>query len=428
MTTSALPPHDSAASEFPRRTILAGAAWTIPVVAVAAATPAHAASATYALAFDKTSYSGTACGTITGAYVTLTQGGSGVGNKSIVVTLDTGGYTFAGGNTSYTGVTDSTGKLTLPAISVPAIGGTATTSAVAVDASTTATLVSPSEALAYQYVDGGATNQQDKVPAGSTAIGDTTFLAPNGDLFFKNKTIATGVTSADFQFIADNTCVITYMNSSGGHKYVSASNATLDYAAPSDSKAIGDMCFLAPNGDLYWANMKKPLASGVTSANFQFINDNTNVITWVTATGGHKYESRGGSFFTYTLPSGCEAIGDMCFLAPNGDLYWANTTKPLATGVTSANFQFINDNTNVITWTTTSGGRKWESRGQKFYSYTIPTGSIAVGDVCFLAPNGDLYWFYATNPIAKNVATVNFQFVNDNKVRINYTSAPACKP
>ncbi|KTS02585.1 hypothetical protein, partial [Microbacterium testaceum] len=124
---------------LPRRTVLAGAAWTIPVIAAATITPTASASGTLQLAFDKTTYNGTACSTITGAYVTVTTNGAATTGASITVSLSNG-YTFSGGSTSATGLSGTNGRYMVPDINVPAAGGTATSTATSGSSTGTATL------------------------------------------------------------------------------------------------------------------------------------------------------------------------------------------------------------------------------------------------------------------------------------------------
>ncbi|AND15308.1 hypothetical protein [Rathayibacter tritici] len=84
-----------------RRTIVKGAAWTVPVVAVSIGTPAAAASNSPTLAFTQASYSGTACGTITGVQVKRTLDGTTADpGKTVTVTV-TDGYTFKDGTKTY---------------------------------------------------------------------------------------------------------------------------------------------------------------------------------------------------------------------------------------------------------------------------------------------------------------------------------------
>ncbi|MBM3717209.1 MAG: hypothetical protein FJW64_16060, partial [Actinobacteria bacterium] len=128
-----------------RRTIVAGAAWTIPVVAVATATPAVAATNGLTLAFDKSSYSGEACKTVSGVKVTATRNGAAAAGESVTVTL-ADGYTFSDGSTSHTATTGSDGSITLPDIKVPAKGGNSTMSATSGNAAASAALQAASNA------------------------------------------------------------------------------------------------------------------------------------------------------------------------------------------------------------------------------------------------------------------------------------------
>ncbi|KTS91273.1 hypothetical protein NS183_05170, partial [Microbacterium testaceum] len=114
--------QDAPALSPTRRTVLTGAAWTLPVIAAATITPMAAASNAPVLTFDKSTYNGTACGTITGAYVTVTVNSVPTAGKSVTTTLS-GGYKFSDGTTTNTQVSGSNGRVNLPAINVPPVGG-----------------------------------------------------------------------------------------------------------------------------------------------------------------------------------------------------------------------------------------------------------------------------------------------------------------
>ncbi|AND15486.1 hypothetical protein C5C18_10900 [Rathayibacter tritici] len=169
-----------------RRTIVKGAAWTIPVVAVSVATPAAAASKTPTLAFTKASYTGTACSTITGVQVKRTTDGTTPDpGKTVTVTLKDG-YTFADGSTTYTGTTDANGLVTLPDIKVPSTGGKSNFAAKS-DALTTNAPVSadPSKETGlylYNFTDGSTTGP---VANSGTAI-KTISSASGGGYVFQN--------------------------------------------------------------------------------------------------------------------------------------------------------------------------------------------------------------------------------------------------
>ncbi|MDF2920103.1 MAG: hypothetical protein K0S70_4321, partial [Microbacterium sp.] len=134
--------HNAAPSPT-RRTVLAGAAWSVPVIAAASIAPVASASGTTTLTFDKSTYNGTACGTITGAYVTVTVNGVATAGKSVTTTLSNG-YKFSDGTTTNTQVSGSNGRVSLPAINVPAVGGSGAVYAVCGQGTTTATVSAPS--------------------------------------------------------------------------------------------------------------------------------------------------------------------------------------------------------------------------------------------------------------------------------------------
>ncbi|MFF0910531.1 hypothetical protein ACFWZW_07565 [Microbacterium enclense] len=152
------PPHNADnrgvfvdADGVKRRTILAGAAWSIPVISVATTAPAFAATTDLKLAFDKSSYSGTGCGTITGVKVTATRNGVAAAGESVTVTL-ADGYTFSDGSTSYTATTGSDGSITLPDIKVPSEGGSSSFSASGGGASASASVSSTASDTTGLYV------------------------------------------------------------------------------------------------------------------------------------------------------------------------------------------------------------------------------------------------------------------------------------
>ncbi|SIS00127.1 hypothetical protein [Microbacterium sp. RURRCA19A] len=120
------------------------------------------------LTFNQASYSGVACGTITGAYVTATVNGSPASGQTITTTLSNG-YTFADGTTSNTQVSGSDGRVNLPAISVPSQGGSGSLGAATSGASpASASVTSPG---ATSKLVGAAWNNTayPALPAGVTA-------------------------------------------------------------------------------------------------------------------------------------------------------------------------------------------------------------------------------------------------------------------
>lgn len=101
-----------------RRTVAKGAAWAVPVVAVAAAAPAHAASGDYVLTFSTPLSSVNACDAITAGTLLLTKDGAGVTGASVAVTLPPGLQWSDGSTGSRTLTTTSGGLIDLSGLIV----------------------------------------------------------------------------------------------------------------------------------------------------------------------------------------------------------------------------------------------------------------------------------------------------------------------
>ena len=243
-----------------RRTVLTGAAWSVPVIAAASLAPFAAASGTPVLAFNQASYSGTACGTITGAAVSVTTNGTATAGVSVTTTLS-GGYTFAGGSASHTGVSDGSGKVALPAINVPSVGGSATataTSGVANSASSSISATSTTSARRY-VIDsstGKSTDTAVGVPTGATPIGAAFYLSSDDGLYFYGGQIVSGVSRA-IGYTIQQFYVVDYVLAADGsaRRYVfdtstGKSNDT-PLGVPTGSTPIGATSYLSPDNTLY---------------------------------------------------------------------------------------------------------------------------------------------------------------------------------
>lgn len=179
---------------LPRRTILQGAAWTIPAIALATVAPAASASTAAVLTFNQASYSGTACGTITGAYVTVTVGGVPTAGRSVTTTLSDG-YTFADGTTTNTQVSDTSGRVNLPAIGVGAGAGTGSITGLSGSSVATSAISAGPDAggVAWNAQGTTATPVPGSTPAGSKAIGFNAFISPANELWINGTRVATNV-------------------------------------------------------------------------------------------------------------------------------------------------------------------------------------------------------------------------------------------
>jgi hypothetical protein len=109
-----------------RRTIVKGVAWAVPVITLTVAAPAAAASGVFGLTATRGNIGGfEACDTIpAGTIVFLaTINGAHVGaGERVVVTLPSG-FTFVGGSTQKTLLTDASGLVSVPAVIVGTVAG-----------------------------------------------------------------------------------------------------------------------------------------------------------------------------------------------------------------------------------------------------------------------------------------------------------------
>ncbi|MFK0242995.1 hypothetical protein ACIQTX_19230 [Microbacterium sp. NPDC090281] len=283
---------------------------------------------------------------------------------------------------------------------------------IATSESVTATTGAPVYSSAHQ-----ATPNSDvvgkNVPTGSRAVGDATFLAPNGDLYYNDVVVARGVSSASFDFTSNGERRISYV-SNGVARQAGPGWDNVSKNVPTGSTAIGDATFLAPNGDLYRA--EGVIARGVSSASFDYASGNSWRISYVS--GGVAHQA-GPTFdrVNKNVPTGATAIGDATFLAPNGDLYYNDAV--MARDVSNAVFDFTSTNERRISYV--SGGVAHQAgSGWDTVRKSVPTGATAIGDGTFLATDGDLY--YGDAVMARGVSSASFDYAASNSWRISYAT------
>lgn len=392
-----------------RRTLVEATAWTVPVVAVALATPAAAASATPTLTFTQSSYSGKACGTITGVQVKRTTDGTTADSgKTITVTLKDG-YTFKDGSKSYSGTTDANGLITLPDITVAPNGGDSVFSASSTDISASAPVTAPRTATAFRRDGDGNVSSYDKVPADSAPLGDSMFRAPNGDVYQGNTVVATGTTSASWSYnrfsSPEGDSILTYVKGGKGYRRDNKGNGadggtTTGVTLPNKSVAIGDGTYRAPNGDVYKGGTV--IISGTDSAIHYFNQSSSstasqNITTYVKDGVARRRDGDGNESTYATVPSGSTPIGDSTYLTKDGTIYHGNTV--IATGVSSATWTYNrfggNAGNNIYTYVKDGKGYRVDNEGNgsdaTSTGTTLPTDSVALADGTFRAPNGDIY-------------------------------------
>ncbi|WP_139327385.1 hypothetical protein [Microbacterium sp. RURRCA19A] len=404
-----------------RRTVLTGAAWSVPVIAAASLAPFAAASGTPVLAFNQASYSGTACGTITGASVSVTTNGTATAGVSVTTTLS-GGYTFAGGSASYTGVSDGSGKVALPAINVPSVGGSGTASAVSGAASAGSSLTAPAqENVVWQQPNGTQTTYA--FPAGTKSVGDQTYLTPTGELYLgQSALIASDVTSASAQASPGVGWYITYVRSDGTAGWREPDGTVHSYTFPAGTKTVGDVNYLTPSGELYFGQSTL-IASNVTSASAQAAPTLGWYITWVRSDGTAGWQQPNGTVQTFTFPAGTKTVGDQTYLTPTGNLYLGQSAL-IASTVTSASAQAAPGLGWYITWVRSDGTAGWQHPGGA-QNNTFPAGTKTVGDQTYLTPTGDLYLGQSAL-IASNVTSASAQAAPNLGWYINAVRNPTC--
>lgn len=285
-----------------RRTVLAGAAWSVPAIVAVTATPASANSGggTISLAFDRASYTGDPCATIDGAVVTATQNNAAAMGVAVTVGLS-GVYTFEGGATSYTATTGSNGTIALPRIVVPNNAGTATATATAANATSQSAGLSTTSNYGH-FLVGDTTSITSSVsfavPSSAKALDGygLFFDSSTNRLFYGGAVVATGVTSANGSRI-NGADYFSYMAGGVATSCV-GSNGTVQSTqtwsqVPATATVGGAYASFVDNGDLwYWNAIIKSGVSRVTGRSgtpiansggqwYDFIGYRTSQGTWM---------------------------------------------------------------------------------------------------------------------------------------------------
>lgn len=375
-----------------RRTVLAGAAWAVPAIAVATAAPAHAASG-LRLAFDKTTYAAVACGILTGLQLSLLNGAQPVAGASVVVSLPSG-FTFTSGGSSASGVTDGSGNYAVPPINVGvgASSSVITASSGSLVATAPVTVAPNTNALGAREAN-PIDRTWGSIPKGATPVGANYYLSAEGELWIEDRRVATGVIAAagyrrlDSQF-AD------YVLSTGRAlraRYDNPQDSTLD-GVPNGMRPVGCNYFLSNEGDLWWGD--KPVTGNVKSV--VAWNDGNSYtyadLELVTGVLVRAFDDRIAATFS-PMPASAVPIGADYFLSAEGDLFFQ--ANFVAAQVASANgWYHRNWNELYADYMTTRGEAYYAKNGrQRDWKYSnIPAGAVPVGAKYFLSSAGDLYF------------------------------------
>ncbi|PTL72932.1 hypothetical protein C1I63_08770 [Rathayibacter caricis DSM 15933] len=395
-----------------RRTVVAGAAWTIPVVATAIGAPLAAASGTGpTLAFTNGPYSVAACGTLKDVVMTATTDGTAAAPQGTPVTVTLpAGLTWSDGDTgSRIFPTDGNGEVVLSGVKATGTPGTGSISATTTGASTSAPVsVSGGAAFYRSQVSGGpVTTFPVAVPSGAQPVGTLGWLA-EGTLYDNSgAVIATDVVAANSEMEnwgTRNAQYFTWTTTDGTAFYRNqvsgGSVSTSPVAVPSGAQPVGTLGWLA-DGTLY-DNSGTVIATDVATADSNMENwgdRNAQYFTWTTTDGTAFYRSQvsGGpaSSFPVAVPSGAQSVGTLGWLA-GGTLY-DNSGTVIATDVASASSDMENwgtGNAQYFTWTTMDGTAFYRSQVSggpaSSFAVAVPSGGQPVGTLGWLV-GGTLY-------------------------------------
>ncbi|MDF2044948.1 hypothetical protein P2P98_02145 [Microbacterium sp. Kw_RZR3] len=376
--------HNTAPSAT-RRTVLTGAAWSVPVIAAASLAPLAAASDTVTLAFDKSTYNGTACGTISGAYVTVTVNGVATAGKSVTTTLSAG-YKFSGGSASYTGVSDGSGKVALPSIAVPGQGGQSVLKAMHATTTATSTAAAPAASKAHSATASGSNSTYSGIPGTAVPIGGAGWFLDGTTLYYFNAVYATGVSSA-VGVRGNGIDYVTYMQNGKAHSVDSAGGNVTSHSVPSTAIPVGGWGWFLDGTTLYYFDAV--YATGVSSAVGTSIYG-VDYVSFMQSGKAHAANSSGSNVTYNAIPSTAVPVGGAGWFLDGETLYYFNTVY--ATGVTSA-VGTRGLNIDYVTYMQNGKAHSVDSAGGNVTSNSVPSTAIPVGGWGWFLDGTNLYSF-----------------------------------
>lgn len=384
-------PIDPANPGLGRRTVLAGAAWSVPVIAAAIATPLAAASAVEpTLEFINGPYSALSCETLGDVVLQLTTDGSTPDAGTLVTVTLPSGLTWSDGTTAPRLVTTGTdGRITLSGLIASEGAGTYAINASTGVVSATAPVVVGAATRSYNWYNGSG-GEATLIPGNATALGYNVFLAENGDLWYGNGVVASGVTAASVEWdVFGTTPYISYIGNGTAYNWFAGASGAVG-TVPGDAKPIGYNLFLAPNGDLWFGN--GIIATGVSSAEAHwdtYGQTSTPCVGYVSNGVAYNWHDFTSGVLT-AVPANATALNYGVFLAPNGDLWFNNSV--IATGVTGGAVEWDNmSGMPAISYTSNGTAYNWYN-GTSGALTAVPGDATPVGYSVFLAPNGDLWY------------------------------------
>ncbi|MEX0151710.1 hypothetical protein [Microbacterium sp. LMI1-1-1.1] len=385
-----------------RRTILAGAAWSIPVISVVTAAPAFAATTDLKLAFDKSSYSGEGCKTITGVKVTATRNGVAAAGESVTVTL-ADGYTFSDGSTSYTATTGSDGSISLPDIKVPGRGGNSTFSATSGSASTNATV--SGKPTGQVYASDGSLYGTDQ-PNSFTSIQTTgkTVWAMDSD---KNVWY---VNSYDGKWtkVTNATDVTQYSVNGGGATYLKGGKVYNSEGSLYGTDQPGTFSKIQTDGKTVWAIDSDSTLWSVDSYDGKWskVTGGTNISAYSLNGGGGNYlkdkkvYSSDGQLYGKTQP------GTFTSIQTDGATVWAvdSDNTVWSVGSYDGTWAKVKNATSVSGYSVNGGGANFLTANKVYSGDGELYGKSQPGTFTSIQTDGKTVWAIDSD---KTIWTVN---------------------
>lgn len=393
-------PQASGGSSFlRRRTLIAGAAWSVPALVLATSTPAFAASGV-SLAFNQASYSTSGCSTITGATVTASGNGSVKSGVSVITSLS-GGYTFSGGSTSYAGVSDGTGRISLPAINVPASGGTIAMTATANAASATSVIYGATKASNPIAIANGTTVATVGIPDGSQPSWAGFYVSPDHRILnaFNGLSFASNVAYAEEGARwPDGTWSMPYSELNGTAAILTSPSGTgsptVTYAVgvPTGSKPIWGGFFLSPSNDIVNGFNGIVLASNVAQAGAGAVWTNGRwYLPYRDFNGESWYLDSGTPVSAAGVASGSTPVWSGLFLTSDGRVVNGFDGTVCAAAVSRVGRGgFWNNNFWYLPYIETTGKTAYIVNGGASYTTGVANGSVPLWMSFFIDPWGRL--------------------------------------
>ncbi|AZZ49995.1 hypothetical protein C5C31_08785 [Rathayibacter rathayi] len=404
-----------------RRTLVKGTAWTVPVVAVSMATPAAAASGGPTLTFTQTSYSGKACGTITGVQVKRTTDGSTADPGKVVTVKLANGYRFADRSTSVSRTTGTDGLITLPDIKVPARGGDSTFSATSDSLSASAPVKTAFKSDgAYVANKNGAGKKHAKVPGDATPLQGNYFLKGN-TLYHEDTVVASDVEKAAGYNTGGSTDYVAYVTTNGKAWLAKGDGPGSEKAAPADSTPLAGNYFLSKDGALYHAGTE--VASDVKRAAGYNAGDTNDYVAYVKNDGKAWLAKGDGPSSTKAAPDDSTPLQGNYFLSKDGALYHGGTK--VADKVKKAAGYNTGGSTDYVTYVTTDGKAyiaQGDGPGSEHTS--VANDSTPLAGNYFLSKDGTLY--HGDKDVETDVVDAAGYNAGNDDDYVTYTKANKC--